>query len=157
MPSERRCGEYWSTLFSLLRVKWQPISGTSASSGLQPNILAAILLKDFTRTFLLSVRSATMLFLRFTFAFSAVALAADCPSVKRHAEAKDCLSREDAQQAADNFQSLSSEYFDSMADVSTTSDFTYFSDSLVGLINAGCAEPMPVSNLLDRITPEKGG
>lgn len=57
----------------------------------------------------------------------------------------ECLTRQDAQQTADNFQNLISEYSDAIADASTTADYAYYSDSIIELINSGCSTPAMVS------------
>ncbi|TKA27408.1 hypothetical protein B0A50_05020 [Salinomyces thailandicus] len=55
-----------------------------------------------------------------------------------------CMTQADAQQVADNFQTLIADYDATVAENALTVDFHDYSDSVSELINAGCALPQPL-------------
>ena len=57
----------------------------------------------------------------------------------------ECLSQEDAQQVADNYSNLISEYTDAIVKAGYTENYTQNSDSTALLINSGCKGPVKVS------------
>ena len=58
-----------------------------------------------------------------------------------------CLHQADAQQVADNYQALVSEYVERLAYAAFTANLTYYSSSVNILINSGCpSDPVPVRN-----------
>lgn len=56
-----------------------------------------------------------------------------------------CMTQAEAQQVADNFQTLIADYDATVAENALTADFHDYSDSVSELINAGCPLPQPVS------------
>ena len=56
-----------------------------------------------------------------------------------------CMTKEQAQHVAQNFETLISYYSDEVALASLTVDFTDYSDSVNTLIDQGCTAPAPVS------------
>ena len=56
-----------------------------------------------------------------------------------------CMTKDQAQHVAQNFETLISYYTDEIALASLTVDFTDWSDSVNTLINQGCTSPAPVS------------
>ena len=55
-----------------------------------------------------------------------------------------CMTKEQAQHVAQNFETLISYYTDEIALASLTVDFTDYSDSVNTLIDQGCTAPAPV-------------
>ncbi|KAK3649651.1 hypothetical protein LTR56_006834 [Elasticomyces elasticus] len=52
-----------------------------------------------------------------------------------------CMTRADAQQVADNYQNLQTQFSDALATASLSNNFTSYSDSIAVLINGGCNGP----------------
>ena len=73
------------------------------------------------------------------------------PLVKRGGDDCDeqppCMTLAQAQQVADNFESLIKDYSDADANKFLTKDFTDYSDSVTELINSGCTGPQTVRDL----------
>jgi len=55
-----------------------------------------------------------------------------------------CMTQAEAQQVADNFQTLIADYDATVAENALTADFHDYSDSVSELINAGCPLPQPL-------------
>ncbi len=65
-----------------------------------------------------------------------------------------CMTSQDAHHAAINFQTLITDYSDSLADTYLAPDFIDYSDSVTELINGACAGPQPVGqSLVFRVPP----
>ncbi|KAK3624644.1 hypothetical protein LTR56_020894 [Elasticomyces elasticus] len=55
-----------------------------------------------------------------------------------------CMSRADAQQVADNYQNLQTQFTEALVMVSLSEGFALYSDSTSELINSGCNGPVPM-------------
>jgi len=60
--------------------------------------------------------------------------------------ASTCMNDKDAQQVASNFRESIANYSDQLADDAFTTDFTDYSDSVIELINSGCAGPVALGS-----------
>jgi len=61
-----------------------------------------------------------------------------------------CMSADEANQVALNFNHLISAYSEELANASLTVGFEDYSDSVISLIDAGCAGPLPVRPITTR-------
>jgi len=66
------------------------------------------------------------------------------PTAARDLQERDgsCMTQSDAQQVADNFQTLIASYSDALANASLTVGFEDYSDSVITLIDYGCTSPV---------------